>query len=111
MEQEGGIMRLIDADAFCKEMKDRQNECSKWRDETDEADIKIRADGALSAFIECKLTLDKMPTFEERKTGKWEQCTIRHEYGSTMLWGCSSCRKLSMGTYNYCPNCGARMET
>ena len=53
--------------------------------------------------------IDDAPTIEERKTGKWIQEIIRHEYGSTVLWKCSSCGKMATGMYNYCPNCGARM--
>lgn len=66
--------RLIDADAFCDEMRNRQNECGKWRNETEDEDLKIRADATLSAFIECKLTLDKMPTIEPQH---WIPCCER----------------------------------
>ena len=46
------------------EIKKRQDTCAKWRDETDDENIKICADGSLAAFIECKLTLDKIPTID-----------------------------------------------
>lgn len=57
-------MRLIDADELEKEMKSRQDACAEWRDTANDDD-KIRADAVLSAFIEFKLTLDKMPTIEQ----------------------------------------------
>lgn len=57
--------------------------------------------------------IDNAPTIEERKTGKWEK--IRESYCS---WSCSVCKGIvvampeQMGypLYDYCPNCGARME-
>ena len=57
--------RLIDADKFCDEMKDKQDSCVKWRSETEDDDIKNHAQGALTAFIECKLTIDNMPIIIE----------------------------------------------
>lgn len=67
-------MRLIDADPYRAEIKKRQDACAKWRDETDDEDIKIRADGSLAAFIECKLTLDKMPTIDASGIVKCKDC-------------------------------------
>lgn len=52
--------------------------------------------------------IKRMPTVEERKTGKW----IASDDFDEWYW-CSECRKgLTMfdGTYKYCPNCGAKME-
>lgn len=55
-------MRLIDADAYSAEMKDRQEAAWKWRNEAiaEEDEVKLaRAEGAFTAFTEAKLTMDK----------------------------------------------------
>lgn len=55
-------MRLIDADAYSAEMKDRQEAAWKWRNEAiaEEDEVKLaRAEGAYTAFTESKLTMDK----------------------------------------------------
>ena len=55
-------MRLIDADAYSAEMKERQEAAWNWRNEAiaDEDEVKLaRAEGAYTAFTEAKLTMDK----------------------------------------------------
>lgn len=55
-------MRLIDADAYSAEMKDRQEAAWKWRNEAiaEKDELKLaRAEGAFTAFTEAKLTMDK----------------------------------------------------
>ena len=55
-------MRLIDADAYSAEMKDRQAAAWKWRNEAiaEEDEVKLaRAEGAYTAFTEANLTMDK----------------------------------------------------
>lgn len=55
-------MRLIDADAYSAEMKDRQDAAWEWRNEAieEEDEVKLaRAEGAFTAFTEAKLTMDK----------------------------------------------------
>ena len=54
-------MRLIDADAYSAEMKERQEAAWKWRNEAiaEEDEVKLaRAEGAYTAFTEAKLTMD-----------------------------------------------------
>lgn len=68
--------RLIDADAYCAEMKKRQDACTEWRDEIKSGggygtDLFYRTEGFLGAMCEAKLTIDKMPTIipaEEEET-------------------------------------------
>ena len=58
-------MRLIDADAYCAEMKKRQDKCIDWRNEAiakEDDELFVRADQALGTFIEARLTMAKMPT-------------------------------------------------
>ena len=57
-----GHGRLVDADAYSAEMKDRQVAAWKWRNEAiaEEDEVKLaRAEGAFTAFVEAKLTWDK----------------------------------------------------
>lgn len=57
-----GHGRLVDADAYSAEMKDRQEAAWKWRNEAieEEDEVKLaRAEGAFTAFTEAKLTMDK----------------------------------------------------
>ena len=70
-------MRLIDADAYKAKMKEKQDECAKWRDEAKarpEDDVHYTANGVLSAFIEAKLTLDKMPTIDAVEVVRCKDC-------------------------------------
>lgn len=57
-----GHGRLVDADAYSAEMKDRQEAAWNWRNEAiaEEDEVKLaRAEGAFTAFTEAKLTMDK----------------------------------------------------
>jgi len=55
--------RLIDADAFSSEMKERQTAAIKWmRESVQDHDAFIRAEATVAFLSEVKLTLDKMPT-------------------------------------------------
>ena len=92
-------MRLIDADALMKEFADFVRPSNN----SDFADIPTWND-AVSL-------VGSMPTIEERKTGAW----IKQPYmNGTWSITCSNCMRLGMiGSgkgFNYCPNCGARME-
>ena len=62
--------RLIDADAYCVEMKKRQDAVAAWRDDIKSGggygtELYFRSDSVLSGFIEAKLTMDKIPTIIE----------------------------------------------
>ena len=55
-------MKLVNADAYSAEMKDRQQAAWKWRNEaiSEEDEVKLaRAEGAYTAFTEAKLTMEK----------------------------------------------------
>ena len=88
-------MRLIDADAIPYTMLYKEN----WMAGTGK-----EAQGVWKSEI------DKMPTVEERKTGKWKISDLpkgKMKYCSECGYGqfMADIRK-----YNFCPNCGARME-
>lgn len=91
--EDGEKMRLIDADAYKAEMKQRQDACAEWRDEAKarcDTELYIRADGALATFVEAKLTLDKMPTVDAVPVVRCRDCIHADEYGHCemqMFWG------------------------
>ena len=43
--------------------------------------------------------------YEEPKAGKWVDIPFSHYFK------CSECDKYQISETNYCPNCGARMES
>ena len=42
----------------------------------------------------------------DKTHGKWEMI----DSCEPIRYGCSNCKILSWDTYNYCPNCGAKMD-
>lgn len=65
----------------------------------------------IRVWVTFKEWIDAMPTIEERKTGTW----IKEPYlNDTWTLTCSECMKLGIigigKGFNFCPNCGARME-
>ena len=75
------------------------------------------------AWVTFKEWKGAMPSFEERKTGKWiEDRVIPDAYDITgeKTWAsvmrCDNCGftmfsiEGHMGQYNYCPDCGAKMS-
>ena len=57
--------RLIDADAYRKEIRERYESAREWYKGAKTDDIKARAESALFTFTECSLTIRKMPTIIE----------------------------------------------
>lgn len=57
--------RLIDADSYRKEIRERYESAREWYKEAKTDDIKARAESALFTFTECSLTLRGMPTIIE----------------------------------------------
>ena len=57
--------------------------------------------------LEIREVLDNLPSVQpEQKTGRW--IDAREQCGEFM---CSNCQFLCCtNQYNYCPNCGAKME-
>ena len=54
--------RLIDADAYAQEIRERREAASEWYKEATDDEILARAESALITFTECSLTLKKMQT-------------------------------------------------
>lgn len=104
-------MRLIDADALFNDLKASAKDAREWRDETQDEEIKIRAEQAHGTFIECALRVKNAPTIEpEVRHGRWKK-----KNGEIY---CTNCKKskwsesfeLMLRRFNYCPHCGARMD-
>lgn len=57
------------------------------------------------AVRDCENIIMQLPTIEPKK-GKWE--VVDEE--EPRWYGCSLCKKMARWPFNYCPNCGARME-
>lgn len=54
--------RLIDADAYHKEIRERYQSAKEWYNEAEDDEIIGRAESAMITFTECSLTLQNMPT-------------------------------------------------
>lgn len=59
--------------------------------------------------------LDKQPTLdvEPVRHGRWEYKfypTVWYGPGEPPEWICSVCQDRSYNTYDFCPNCGAKMD-
>lgn len=97
-------MRLIDADAFKKYIRDACNEMSHVYKDGGKWAKQITEDFCMD--------IDEQPTIEERKKGKWI------EFSNHMAYKCSECGRVIQTTdgrrnvskhYPFC-HCGAKME-
>ena len=71
-------MRLIDADAYAAEMRERQEICRAWKDSLDRGnETYARAEQSFITFVEAALTLKNQPTIDAIPV-EWLQnlCTI-----------------------------------
>ena len=57
---------------------------------------------------DCWAEIKALPSAEP-KTGKWIKSHVE-DLGLITTYICSECRMQSSSTYNFCPNCGARMN-
>ena len=58
-------MRLIDADAYAAEMRERQDECEAWKDGLAEGtELYACAEQSLATFAEAALTLKSQSTID-----------------------------------------------
>ena len=92
-------MRLIDADALMEDINGSINEMTN-------VGIMVDCDWLWAKLNDA---LDKAPTVEERKTGKWTMdgfCTVCGEEAITEWNDCGG----ELAFTKYCPNCGARIE-
>ena len=54
--------RLVDADAYAQEIRERHESASEWYKKATDDEILARAESAMITFTECFLTLKKMST-------------------------------------------------
>ena len=105
-------MRLIDADIFMDEIKERVDAAVKWKANAVDKETEIRAEQALATFYEVSLTANKMPTIEAEpvRRGHW----VGIDDFPYETWECDKCgyihEELGGWVPNYCPDCGAKME-
>lgn len=57
--------RLIDADAYHKEIRERYQSAKEWYNEAEDDEIIGRAEATMITFTECSLTLQNIPTIIE----------------------------------------------
>ena len=95
-------MRLIDADALMK--KYGLDNATKYGNKTAEEQV-FSYDTMF--MYEIADMIEDTPTIDPVKHGKWLffRITCGHR-----VWKCSVCEKPEIIKYNYCPNCGARMD-
>lgn len=111
-------MRLIDADAYAKEMRDRQDACEaainaeSYEGET--FSLRQHWEGVFAAFVEAKLTLDSMPTVEKQEPVKPE-----HGFPDLKCPNCGTAFVSEIGYllgkpiaeyYRHCPGCGREVK-
>ena len=70
-------------------------------------------DGHLSNYIE--EFIDNAPTIDAEpvRHGRWlynSYPTVWYGHGEPPEWVCSECEERAYNTYDYCPNCGAKMD-
>jgi len=79
-------MRLIDADALMRDIEQYH-----------------LSDGKFQHWVEVQQTVDAVPV----RHGKW----VWNDYGGVGNYHCSECLKICNERHDYCPSCGARMDT
>ncbi len=91
-------MRLIDADALMEELKtpvliDNEKASRIW-------------EGWHECTIAVKEAIDRTPTIEERKKGKWIEIT---DHETPIVCKCTECGWLTThyDSFLFCPNCGS----
>lgn len=92
-------MKPIDADALIDRVKNM--DCVGVPIE-----IKKTVDNMLHKLL--PKIIDEEPTldYEPVKYGRW----IYNRYTQTFPWKCSECNYDTVARFNFCSNCGARME-
>lgn len=108
-------MRLIDADALYADLKESAKLAREWKEETQDEEIKIRAEQAFGTFCECALRVKNAPTIEANQVqhSQWSDTDIMN------MKQCANCGEIlrmrfdlkgNVYPYCFCPNCGSKMQ-
>ena len=72
------------------------------------------------SLVSCELSYDALDMaieslsadVRENVKGEWKREVLGSTsgYGTTVMYQCSACERMSISEYNYCPNCGAYMR-
>ena len=54
--------------------------------------------------------LKELKSLKENKTGHWIEQDFVSPGASFTVYQCPKCNEISWNQYNYCPECGAKME-
>lgn len=111
-------VRLIDANAYAAEMKERQDALKEMIDaavKDDNWELYDKLSRSFGVFVEAKLTLDKMPTVDAVpvRHGHWEIVPNDHNTDSYYKMRCSVCGGTLWGIQSeelFCCKCGAKMD-
>lgn len=87
-------------------MREMYHAAEKWLQEAEDDTIKARAESCMATLVEMKLRVEKLPSAERR--GKWEKKW--HSAFKQEIPCCSECHNFMAFRWDYCPNCGAKME-
>ena len=62
----------------------------------------------ITGVIEAQPTVDAVPV----RHGTWAREVLGSTsgYGTTVMYQCSECERMSISKHKYCPNCGAKMD-
>ena len=92
---------LISRAEAIDEMRKMYHAAEKWLQEAEDDTMKARAESCMATLVEMKLRVEKLPSAERR--GKW--------IDEGIAFVSSECSLGSDQWTNYCPNCGAKMES
>ena len=98
-------MRLIDADALGKPIYAEDDNLTGAMMTCDEIDMYNEGIDAAWNRIKQAPTIDAEPV----RHGKWIEHLNYKEERDGYYW-CPLCQKMATREYNYCPNCGAKMD-
>ena len=100
-------MRLIDADLLEKEIY-------KWMPKDQETWMEGDIPPIENLVVSIMMTIQEQPTVDAvpARHGTWAREVLGSTsgYGTTVMYQCSECEKMSISEHKYCPNCGARMD-
>jgi hypothetical protein len=104
-------VRPIDANALFNDLKASAKAAREWKEETQDEEIKIRAEQTFGTFVECALRVKNAPTIEPevRRGNGCSYCKGR-AYSKKPLTVITRTMKRVEVVFEYCPSCGKKMN-